>query len=256
MNRDPAFLEYYKQFDGAATFGKLIGTQGCCVPTHGIEWIPTNQPVSLRQWKYEGAATSEAFTTLSGWSQDDREEYCEFQGRVYRYAKDAQWLRVVDVARRVPWEMSIAIETQRTRPEGQPIMPPSVQYAFRDRGWRFWDPVEVSLTTERYKRFVGNVAGEFTVAKEQYAGIPSGWFSDRSALFLAKGRPVVTQETGFSDWLPTGQGLFGFLDADEAVSALNEIHHDYARHSRAARHLAEQHFEAKKVVGDLLARVL
>jgi len=107
-----------------------------------------------------------------------------------------------------------------------------------------------------YKKFVAAAAGEFTVAKEQYVGVPSGWFSDRSACFLATGRPVVTQETGFSDWLPVGEGLFGYLSVDEAASALCEVHRDYARHAQAARRIAEEYFDARKVLAQLLDRVL
>jgi hypothetical protein len=94
--------------------------------------------------------------------------------------------------------------------------------------------------------------GEFTVAKEQYVRLHTGWFSDRSACYLAAGRPVITQDTGFGKYLPTGRGLFSFTTMEEILAALDAVNSDYERHARAARAIAEEYFAADAVVGRLL----
>lgn len=250
----PDFLDYYRTYDAVATFGKLIGTPLCDLPTHGITWIATQQPVPLHVWEFSAHAGNASFTTLSGWGHDGG--HFTFEGRVYRRGKDLEWLRVLDLPGRVSWSLEIAIDTTDLRMYWERGMPFATAQTFRDKGWRLMPPFLASLSADAYRRFIRSAAGEFTVAKGQYAAIPSGWFSDRSALFLASGKPVVTQETGFSEWLPTGEGLFAFRSVDEAASALNEIAHDYDKHARKAREIAERYFDAKNVLSDLLERVL
>ena len=122
----------------------------------------------------------------------------------------------------------------------------------RDRGWSVRDALEVSREPDDYRRYVSGSRGEFTVAKDQNVRFRTGWFSDRGASYLAAGRPVVTQETGFSDRLPTGDGLFAFSTPDEAVSAIEAINVDYPRHRRAAREIADEFFDSDSVLTRLL----
>jgi len=114
------------------------------------------------------------------------------------------------------------------------------------------DAVEVSSDLDVYRRYIVQSRAEFTVAKDQNVRLRSGWFSDRSASYLAAGRPVVTQDTGFGNILPTGTGLFGFLTLEEAATAVEAINSDYRRHSRGAVELARTYFDSDVVLGRLL----
>jgi hypothetical protein len=126
---------------------------------------------------------------------------------------------------------------------------------WHDLGWRTTVGGQVSKTAQSYRDYVAGSRGEFSVAKNIYVATRSGWFSGRSACYLAASRPVVLQDTGYSQILPTGEGLFSFRDGDEAAAALSEIEGDYARHSHAARRMAEEHFEGTRVLGDILHKV-
>ena len=125
--------------------------------------------------------------------------------------------------------------------------------ALRRHGWQLTDPAQVASTPSAYRNFVQGSLLELGIAKHGYVASGSGWFSDRSVCYLASGRPVVAQDTGFSSWLPTGAGLLSFRTADEAASALDEVAGDYERHRRAARTLAEDVFDSDRVLGELLA---
>ncbi|MFM7735935.1 MAG: hypothetical protein ACKPBU_08145, partial [Alphaproteobacteria bacterium] len=120
-------------------------------------------------------------------------------------------------------------------------------------GWEVRDPIPISADDRAYARFIRSSRGEFTTAKDVNVRLRSGWFSDRSACYLAAGRPVVTQDTAFSDVLPTGEGLFSYRTRDEAIAAVQEIAADPRRHGAAARRIAREHFEASVVLPPLLA---
>lgn len=254
MASQPDYLEYYRTFDAIATFGVLIGNENSDIPTHGLKWIPTRQPVALQQWPFSVHPSPKRFTTLTGWSH--RGGHQTYNGITYHCAKDQEWLRMLDLPRRAPWAMEIAVETKGSAQTWALSMPYTTRHAFRGRGWILSEPLFPSLTSLAYKNFVRSSAGEFTVAKEQYTHFQSGWFSDRSAVFLATGRPVVTQETGFSRWLPTGEGLLTFTEINEAAEGLHAVASAYTKHARAARHIAEEFFDAKKVLSELLDRVM
>ena len=244
MRHDADFLSYYRQFDAAATFGRLIGTDACPLPTHGIPWIGTNQPVALRHWPVT-PATSRAFTTIGKWEHSS-DRNLEYDGRKYHSSKGVEWMKLKGLPAMVKWDMTL----------GMAGMPGKVAGDFAGSGWKIADPEKASMSCEAFQQFIADSAGEFTVAKEVYAGLPSGWFSDRSSVYLASGRPVVTQDSGFDKWLPTGEGLFSFRTPDEAAQALNAIDRDYARHSAAARRIAETHLDSGKVLSELIEKVL
>jgi hypothetical protein len=124
----------------------------------------------------------------------------------------------------------------------------------RQNGWLVRDPMPPSRDPWTYQRFLQEAKAEFTVAKHGYVASASGWFSDRSAEFLACGRPVVTQETGFSKWLPTGSGAFAFSSVEEAAAAIERVCAEYERHCRAARELAVEYFDARRILPSLLDR--
>ncbi len=244
MRTDGDFLNYYKQFDSVATFGRLIGTSACPLPTHGFNWIPTNQPIALRHWPLT-PAISKAFTTIGKWDHTT-DRNMEFNGKRFLSSKGVEWMKMLDLPRRVPWEMTM----------GMLSMPEPTAQQFTDHGWKLVNPEQATISCQAYGDFLRASAGEFTVAKEIYAGLPSGWFSDRSSAYLASGRPVVTQDSGFDQWLPTGQGLFSFQTAEQAADELNKIALDYPRNAAAARAIAEKYFDAKTVLTALLNRLL
>jgi hypothetical protein len=155
-------------------------------------------------------------------------------------------MKLIDLPSRVPWQMELAMQA----------MPAEAHQKFTAHGWSLVDPEPASISTQAFARYIQDSAGEFTVAKEIYAGLPSGWFSDRGVAFLASGRPVVTQESGFGRWLPTGEGLIGFSTPHEAADALQRIADDYPRHAQAARRIAEMYFDARKILTELLERSL
>jgi len=244
MMHDQSFLDYYRQFDRVATFGRLIGTPACPLPTHGLDWIPTNQPVAMAHWPVTPAA-GEAFTTIGKW-EHSAERNLEFAGKKYLSSKGVEWLKLLELPARVPWDMTM----------GMASMPADIASQFRRHGWKLVDPEQASVSCPAFASFIQSSAGEFTVAKEIYAGLPSGWFSDRGAAYLASGRPVVTQASGFDQWLPVGQGLFSYRDINEAAEALNKIAGDYAAHSESARKIAEKYFDANFVLTHLLYNCL
>ena len=254
LAHDPSYYrKYLDSYDAVATVGELIGTPGCPVPTLGLKWIPTRHPVCLSRWPTAPPTPSPVFTTLTSWSFSAGQ--FRLGDRLYRQGKDINWVGVVDLPRRVPWVMDIAIDTTGAWLTGSRGMPLDAQQLFRDRGWRISSPVVPSSGTADYASYIRSAAGEFAVAKEQFVALEAGWFGDRSALFLASGRPVVTQETGFSKILPTGEGLFAFADVEQAAAALNRIASDYPRHARSARRIAEEYFDAGRILRHLVERV-
>jgi hypothetical protein len=123
-----------------------------------------------------------------------------------------------------------------------------------DRGWRQVHSIGISARVDGYREYIQRSRGEFTVARDQYVRPSTGWFSDRTACYLAAGRPVITQETGFSKFLPTGRGLFGFRTMEDVLAAVDAIEADHEGHCRAAREVAAEYFDATKVVGGLMRR--
>jgi len=244
MRHDADFLNYYKQFDATATFGRLIGTAECAVPTHGFNWIATNQPIALGHWPVEHT-DNRAFTTIGKWEHTS-DRHVEFGGKRYLSSKSVEWMKMLDLPSRVPWEMTM----------GMLSVPQETARQFTAHGWKLVNPEQATLSCESFAQFIRDSAGEFSVAKEIYAALPSGWFSDRSSAYLASGKPVVAQASGFDRWLPTGQGLFSFATAGESADALNAIAADYPRHAAAARRLAEDHFDSRKVLAELLQQIL
>jgi hypothetical protein len=245
MRQDAAFLDYYRWFDAVGTFGKLIGTPASPLPTHGLKWIGTNQPIHLPAWPVKPLPAGAAFTTIGKW-EHSAERHVEFEGGRYLSSKGVEWVRLLDLPRRVPARYELAMAS---------IDGPT-QARFESHGWAFTDATAASISTGAFAAFVGRSVGELTVAKQIYAGLPSGWFSDRSSCYLATGRPVVTQCSGFERWLPTGEGLFAFAGLDDAAGAVSTILTDPERHARAARAIAERHLDARKVLAELILQVV
>ena len=224
------------------SFGENLGTSACEVPVARFRFHPTRQPIVLDWWKADDTTPSPdgRFTTVSSWKQSGKD--IEWNGDVYLWSKHREFLRFLDLPRRTPQPLELALACDDA----------DVLALLAQNGWRVVDALPLSTSILPYRDYVRGSRGEFTVAKDQYVRTRSGWFSDRSASYLAAAKPVVTQDTGFGRILPTGEGLFAFTTADEALAALEAIAGDYPRHADAAREIAREYFDAASVVRSLL----
>ena len=232
-------VEIYGEHDLHFTVGVNIGTPRCSLPTLGIEWRPTFPPVVLDFWPAERPISRDRFTTIAAWRDYG---YLEFEGRLLgpKVEEFEKFLRLPERAGE-PLELALAID--REDPDRERLLA---------SGWLLESP-GVAGSPAQYRDYVSGSLGEFGVAKGGYAGTRCGWFSDRSACYLAAGRPVLLESTGFEDVLPTGEGLFAVSTVDEAAEAIAAVRGDYARHSRAAREVAREYLASDLVLGQMLA---
>jgi GT2 family glycosyltransferase len=232
------FLEPHSAF---FTFAENWENPDCQLPrSERFEFKPTRQPVLLDLWPDRSPQPADVMTTIGNWRQDWRE--VTFEGKRYSWSKHQEFLRYLDLPERSGQAFELALSSCEEE-ERQML---------RQRGWRVRDGVEISHGIDRYRDYIGASRGEFTVAKEQNVRLRTGWFSDRSATYLASGRPVITQETGFCNVFPTGRGLFGFDSFEEARAAVEEVNGDYTRHAGGAREIAREFFSHEVVLGQLL----
>ncbi len=224
------------------TFGENIGAADCKVPVPPprYRFHPTRQPVVTELWRNRGAVAPERFTTVANWRQPQRQ--MNLDGEVYHWSKHHEFLKFLDLPQRALQTFELALSSYEQ----------ADCEMLEARGWRVRRALDFSTDPEAYRQYIADSRGEWTVAKDQNVRLRSGWFSDRAATYLAAGRPVVTQETGFGNLLPTGCGLFGFSTTEEAAAAIEEINSDYARHSRRASEIAREEFEADKVLAKLI----
>ena len=237
-------IEYLRQHRALFTFGENIGTDRFPVPLHRLKWLPTRQPVVTDLWKTIRAPSASAvFTSIANWSTSGLKDIT-WRSEKYLWSKSREFLRFVAAPKKSdePFELATDIKDEKTRQK------------FLQNGWRFRGPHEMSVDYWQYRDYIRRSKGEFTVAKDQYVRLHTGWFSDRSACYLAAGRPVITQETGFTDHYGNSGGLFAFRSLGEIAEAVREINADYKKHSRAARAVACEFFEADKVLRALLDR--
>jgi hypothetical protein len=226
------------------TVGQSLGREGCPIPDCGRTWIPLLPPVALDRWPVQrGAPRHDAFTSVGHWRSYGSVEY---EG--IHYGQRAHGLRkLIDLPRRTRSRLQLALGIHPDET--------SDLEALRSNGWALVDPYEVAGDPSAYADFVGGSKAELSVPKSGYVASRGGWFSDRSACYLASGRPVVAQDTGFSDFLPTGEGLLAFATAAEAADAVAMVEADLGRHRAAARALAEEHLDARKVLPRLLEEI-
>ncbi len=230
------------------TFGENIGEPDCAVPGSGVSWIPTRQPICLWEWPATPLPSrSLRFTTVMNWAATREFEYAG----VTWGQKDVEFRRVIELPSRVPFlTLEIAV-TQSNR--GASAFP---QDRVTDAGWRICDPRKEAADWQQYRGYIQGSLGELSVAKEAYVKAKTGWFSCRSACYLASGRPVVTQDTGWTKTLPQGRGLFGFVDEDSAAEALSAVASDPQRHSGGAIEVAQEFFDSGKVLSAMLERAM
>jgi len=213
------------------------------IPATGHDWLPTRQPVLLDEWRTDDPA-GDRFTTVMNWTSYNP---VELNGVSYGQ-KDIEFRRFLDLPSAVdPIRFEIAMSPGKNRQAPLGLL--------RRRGWSVVDPAEVCPDIDSYRRYILRSRGEWSVAKHGYVVGAPGWFSCRSACYLAAGRPVVVQDTGFGSVIPTGQGVLTFRTPEEAADALREVDGDIRRHAQCARKIAAEYFDSARVLHDLLARV-
>ena len=224
--------EFFARFNALFTFGRNVGTAASPVKTAPFQWEHTWQPVDETEWRPNGEPPRACFTTVMTWHIDS---FGGIDGN-----KDREFLKFLHL----PSVTHVPIELAVNGPKD----------FLRRHGWRCRDALSVSYDISSYRRYLQSSCGEFSVAKHIYVETNSGWFSDRTACYLASGRPAVVQDTGFSAYLPCGDGLLSYKSLDEAKFGLEAVEADYARHSRAARELAINYFSPEVVLPPLLER--
>ncbi len=249
IDLDPGFTQIWQEAYGVdmnlaghhvyCTVGLNLPAADCPVPKCGIHWHATLPPVALKYWPV-ASEVGEVWTTVADWRGYSP---VQWQGQWYGQ-KAEEFVKVLDLPRRVPVPLELCLAIHPAEPDLPRLL---------ENGWRITSPQQRCATPDDYRRYLGSSRGEFSVAKNGYVVGNTGWFSDRSACYLAAGRPVVLQDTGIGRQLPVGRGIVLFHTLEEAAAALPTVEQAYAEHSRAARALAEQYFSAEVVLSRLLA---
>jgi hypothetical protein len=242
---DPKNADYaarVRAHDSHFTFGLNIGGPGCLAPETGIRWRKTVQPIALDHWPFQMTEAPDRFTTVMNWSS-----YLpiEWEGKKYGQ-KNLEFEKFKTLPQKTAHRLEMAM--------GPGIGAVRPLEELRALGWVILEPKEVLPTHQLYRDFLASSKAEWSVAKHGYVEGRTGWFSCRTACYLALGRPAIVQETGWSDYIPAGDGLLTFSTMEEAVAAIDDVNDHYDEHAAAARALAEQYFDAKKVCADLLAQ--
>ncbi len=225
------------------TIGETVGQPGGRVPDAGIVWHYTPPCVSLDWWTPHPPGPDAGFTTVSHWQMQEWEEH---DGELYCNDKRAGFLPFLDLPRHASQPLELAL---RLGPDEE-----DERVSLIERGWRVRSAAEVTATPWDYQRYVQGSLGEFSCVKPSCVRLQNAWISDRTLSYLASGKPAVIEHTGSSRFLPDAAGLFRFRDVEEAARSLETVAADYPRQCRLARALAEEHFDARKVVKRMLER--
>ncbi len=220
------------------TFGEGIPGGSASVPDDGFPWRATRQPIFLDSWATTTPPANGRYTTVMQWKSYKAVRY---QNTIYQ-SKEASFPEYQDLPQLVGVPLEIALGSDNA---------PRDELA--EKGWVITDPTGISRTPWTYQNYIQNSRGEFSIAKQGFVVSRSGWFSERSACYLASGRPVVTQDTGFSSWLPTGAGLLAFRDRDGAIAALKEVESNYEHHAASTRAIVAEHFDSSEILAKLLS---
>jgi hypothetical protein len=225
--------------DAFFTYAENVAEPDCPLPSFGVDWTATRPPVVLDLWAPEPPA--ERWTTVLSWA-NFTEKVVSPEGAEYG-SKEREFPMIEELPARSPAPLEIAAGG---------VNPPYLLW--RDQGWHVVDSTSISRTADDYRHYIQQSRGELSVAKNAYVATRTGWFSCRSACYLAASRPVILQDTAFSRSLPTGEGLLTFTSTNEALTALRDVESDYERHCSAARNVATEHLASDRVLGDLLNR--
>ena len=252
---DPGFTQYWHadpavpfklaEHDCYFTIGENIGQPDCPIPTCGICWRPVRQPVVLSDWPVTGPPDQQRFTTVASW----RGAFGQVEAAGRRFGLKAhEFRKFLALPRRVPAQFEIALDIH----EGDA----RDRAALEENGWRLADPKTVAGDPAGFRRYLQDSWAEYSVAQGIYVETNSGWFSERTARYLASGKPALVQDTGFGRNVPVGEGLLSFRTLDEAVTRAEQIAANYQRHCRAARAIAEEYFASDKVLGKFIEEAL
>jgi hypothetical protein len=231
-------VEKMKCYDAHFSFGEHVGRDFCKVPRELFTWRPTRQPIVIDCWKTAEPFTRELFTTVLSWQPVEKGPVVngvEYGG------KNMEFEKFINLPKRTRAALELALGGGRAPKE-----------KLAAYGWKLVDGYDMSSTPWIYRDYIQQSMAEFSMAKNAYVATRSGWFSCRSACYLAAGRPVVVQDTGFSDFIPTGEGLLAFTTIDEALAGIESIRADWNRHAQAAYEIANDYFDASKVLGAML----
>ena len=237
---NPLYAGRLRDHDSHFTFGLSVGQPDCPVPVDGITWRPTVQPVAIDQWPVTTVSADAPWTTVMNWASYKPKVW---EGRTYGQ-KNLEFNRFRDLPSKtsIPLRLAMGLGVDGLRPAQE----------LRKIGWDLVEPQEVVPDHRAYRSFLTNSRGEWSIAKHGYVEGKTGWFSCRTACYLAAGRPAVVQETGWSRHLPSDRGVLPFTTLDEAAEGLGKVTRNYSEHSKAAREIALEFFDAKKVCQELL----
>jgi hypothetical protein len=249
---DPGYSQYWHEagklgsslarHNAWFTVGQNVGTPACPIPTSGYRWHAVRPPVVLSEWPLRGPLQADRLTTVASW----RGAFGPVEVRGRRYGVKAhQWRRVLELPLLAPQKFEIALAIDPTDDADR--------NSLVGHGWNLVDPTIAAGNPDRFRSYVQESGGEFSVAQGIYVETNSGWFSDRTAAYLASGKPVLVEDTGFTRTLPSGEGLIAFRDLQGAVKGAMRIAAAYDSHARAARQLAESYFDSDVVLKDFLA---
>lgn len=254
---DPGLLQFWitegqlavARHDRYLTTGETVGKPGSLIPDCGVEWTHFRPPVCLELWPCVDGASGDAFTTVAGWwSGEYIKGVVNGHSVCYENTKRVAFLNVLDLPRHTSQRLELALYLG----DGDAVE----RRLFERRGWRVRRSQDVARTPEQYRGYIQLSRGEFSAAKPSCMQFQNAWISDRTLCYLASGRPAVVEDTGPSAFLPNGEGLFRFTTVAQAATALEVVNADYARHSRAARALAEEWFDGTRTMRELLAATL
>ncbi len=247
VDTDPVFTQIhahgfgkpFEWYDVRVTFGENVHQPGCRMPTGSARWLPTRQPVVLDLWPVEAGNPLAPFTSVMNWSSIGDQEYA---GQIYG-EKPREFQPFFSFPHETQEPMELAMNA-----------PDDVRARLEHGGWQLADPLVITRTPWTYQAYIQASRAEFAVARHGYVSTQCGWFSDRSTAYLAMGRPVILQDTGFSAVLPCGAGLLSYRTKAEALAAVRQVGSHYEEHCQAARAVAEEYFDARIVLTDLLEK--
>ena len=260
VNKDRNLMESINAHDKFFTYAENIGNKDCEIPlSKSIDWKPTRFPVFLDSWNHKSNKIENKFTTVANWQSYKGFRY---KGKTYSGCKSIEFVKLAKVPKLSKQKLELAIIAD-TKEKKNSLLKKTLKdkswisnvnnlNKMKAGGWKIADARKISKDWNAYKNYINSSKGEFSVAKNMYVKAKTGWFSCRSTCYLAAGKPVVLQETGFSKFIPTGKGLFSFSNLQEAADAVKEINKDYEYHSKEARKIAEKYFDSDKVLGKML----
>jgi hypothetical protein len=222
------------------TIGSNIGTPLSSAPTADRQWRHIFAPVLVELFPYHPVDPDSPFTTIMNWNAH---RHIEFGGITYRQ-KEAEFAKFIDLPGMTAARMRVAVSGSKVP-----------RQELRSHGWDVLNADDISVSIDAYKAYILASKGEFSVAKHVFVATNSGWFSHQSGYYMASGRPVIVEETGFSAHLPVGEGVFAVRTPEEAADAIEELNRDFERHSRRAREIALEYLDAPRVLAKFLQEI-